>query len=334
MRTKPRPRFRPLAPGGPGASALVGMGAVVPAATHAPITSILIIFELTNDYKIMLPLMISCIIATLLATRLQDASIYTLKLLRRGIDIRSGKALNVLEHVSVREEMRSDLVRVSRRDSIVALISRLLDHAGNTLFVVDERDRLLGLVTADEIRPVMADAASMGGLIIADDVMAPEGFPIIAPDESLADAMRVLGTYRGEVPVVEEGRLVGALWPETLIERYNSETFKRDMAHSMASTMTHGRKEELLPAVQNTVVSEIPAPAAFIGKSIRELDIRRRFGVSVLMIKRATQKGGAELHGAAGAEYVFRAGDIMLALGSPDGLRDLQRGRAQSEARS
>jgi CIC family chloride channel protein len=103
----------PTATGGTGAYALVGMGAVVGAATHAPITAILIIFELTGDYDIILPLMICCIIATLLATRIQKPSIYTMKLLRRGVDVHRGRAVNVLDNVSVRELVRPNMVTVS-----------------------------------------------------------------------------------------------------------------------------------------------------------------------------------------------------------------------------
>ncbi|MCK5076585.1 MAG: chloride channel protein, partial [Calditrichia bacterium] len=79
-----------------GAYALVGMGAVVAGATHALITAILIIFELTNDYKIILPLMIACIIATLMTGKFQKESIYTLKLVRRGINIFKGQEINLL----------------------------------------------------------------------------------------------------------------------------------------------------------------------------------------------------------------------------------------------
>jgi len=61
------------------------MGAVVAAATHAPITAILIIFEMTGDYRVILGLMVSCILGTLVAQRIRHESIYTIKLARRGI---------------------------------------------------------------------------------------------------------------------------------------------------------------------------------------------------------------------------------------------------------
>ncbi|MCK5453125.1 MAG: chloride channel protein, partial [Calditrichia bacterium] len=84
-----------------GAYSLVGMGAVVAGATHAPITAILIIFEMTGDYAIILPLMISAIIATVLTTKLKKESIYTLKLIRRGVDLFRGREVNILKALTV-----------------------------------------------------------------------------------------------------------------------------------------------------------------------------------------------------------------------------------------
>jgi CIC family chloride channel protein len=309
-----------------GAYALVGMGAVVAAGTHAPITAILIIFELTGSYTIILPLMISCIIATLLATRLQRASIYTLKLLRRGVDVQRGRAVNVLQHVHVRELMRADVVTVGPEEGLSALIGKFIDHPGSTVFVTDEDRALEGLITADQIRPVMQDPAALAALIIAQDVMAAGDFPKVRPDDSLADVMRHLELYRGEVPVLESGRLVGVIWPGDVIERYNTEVFKRDMAGSMASALTPEGKQGLMPAASDTVVAEIDVPRRFIGRTIGELNIRQDYRVSVLMIKRTSDDGEEQLDASPTADHVFAPGEVMLVLGRDSDLPHLRRG--------
>ena len=74
-----------------GAYALVAMGAVVAGATHAPIMSILIMFEMTSDYHIILPLMLSCIASSLVASTLKKGSIFTTKLRRKGINLHMGR---------------------------------------------------------------------------------------------------------------------------------------------------------------------------------------------------------------------------------------------------
>jgi CIC family chloride channel protein len=311
---------------GPGAYALVGMGAVVAAGTHAPITAIVMIFELTGEYKIILPLMITCIIATLLSTRLQAASIYTLKLLRRGVDIHGGRAVNVLQDVPAREAMRTEMTTVAPYDSLGHLLSVFMDHPGTTLFVVDKKRRLLGTVTASELGPAMGDASALSSLVITEDLMARHGVPAVGPEESLAEVMRMLGTYPGEIPVLSNDVLTGVIWPQDVIERYNSELFKRDMARGLVSAVSRESKVGLAPAVEDAVVAEVGAPSGFVGRSIRDLNIRHDFGCSILMMKRRTASGREKLDAAPTPDFVFQAGDVMLVLGPAKNIRALERG--------
>lgn len=86
-----------------GGYALVGMGGLVAGITHAPITAMLMIFEITNNYTIILPLMTVCIISTLISSRFSNESIYTLKLIRKGIDIFRTRSLDVLKEHTVKK---------------------------------------------------------------------------------------------------------------------------------------------------------------------------------------------------------------------------------------
>lgn len=315
----------PDATAGPGAYALVGMGAVVAAGTHAPITAILIIFELTSEYTIILPLMISCIIATLLATRLQKSSIYTLKLLRRGVDIYQGQHVNVLRHLVVGDVMRDDFILVRPEERLMPVISQFIENPGGTAFVVDGDERLVGVITINEIRPIMADFHAYEPLIIARDMMIERDFPSVAPDDTLDLVMKRLGSYRFAVPVIEDGRVVGVIWPEDVIQRYNAEILKRDMASQMAPSIASGPAVEAIPGVEHMSMADIPAPSSFVGRSIAGLDIRNRYDVSILLIKKK-REGRDDAIGTPSADYVFEPGDVMLVMGPPDKLRRLERG--------
>ena len=318
----------PESTAGPGAYALVGMAAVVAGTTFAPITAIVIIFELTADYKIMLPLMISAIIATLLATRIQTGSIYTIKLLRRGVDIRKGQDIDVLRHVLVRDEMRRDTVTVPPGAGLLPVVSKFIEHPGGSIFVVDDDRRMLGVITADHIRSVMAETSTLEALLIAQDLMEETAIPVVHPEDSLADVMKRLAHYRGEVAVMDNGRLAGVIWPEDVIERYNTEIFKRDMASSMASSLSGSRRAEPVPVVKNTSMVEIPVPTSFVGRSLRSLDIRNRFEVTVLMVKQRDGAGEEVVHASPGADYTFCSGDVLLVIGPNDKVQRLERGNA------
>ncbi|MGD8440593.1 MAG: chloride channel protein, partial [Holophagae bacterium] len=320
--------FWPSASGGPGAYALVGMGAVVAAGAHAPITAIVIIFELTGDYKIILPLMISCIIATLLSTGLQRASIYTLKLIRRGIDVRQGMSINVLEHLHAAEAMRAEGAegaQVGPAEGLLAVMSRFIDRPGEAVFVVDEDGNLQGTITIDDIRPLMADPQVVSSLIIARDLMREDGFPVFHPDDSLDEVMRGFGTYRFQAPVVEGRRLVGSLWPQDVIEAYNAEVLKRDMASRMALTVGNGPVTRPVPGVPNMSMAEVRVPLSFVDRSVGSLDIRNRYKVTVLLIKRPGEGGEEIMDQLPDADYVLKDGDVMLVMGSESRLRRFER---------
>jgi hypothetical protein len=158
-------------------------------------------------------------------------------------------------------------------------------------------------------------------------------FPRVGPRDPLANVMRFMETYRGEVPVLEDGRLVGVIWPEDVIGRYHTEVFKRDMAGSMAAALEQESGPEPVAAASDALVAEVPVPQRFVGRTIGELDIRRHFGVSVLMTKRTLADGGEHLDTHLEADYTFRQGDVMLVLGSHDDLRYLRRGVPPRERR-
>jgi len=315
----------PASTGGPGAYALVGMGAVVGATTHAPITAILIIFELTNDYKIILPLMITCIVATLLATQLKHGSIYTLKLLRRGIDIHGGQTVNVLKSLKVEDVMRDHYLMIGRAEPVMTVVSRFIDQPGDSVFVVDDGCRLAGVITIDEVRPIMADLADLGSLIIAGDMMREEGFPIFRNSDTLDEAMRRFGSFHHSCPVLsEEECVVGTLWPSDVIERYNAEVLKREMASSMALTVSNQRQSQAMPGLHGVNLAEIQVPESFVGQSLGNLDLRQKYGVTVLLIKHCVE-GCEEIEDRVpDASHILRADDRLLVLGSESKIHALE----------
>ncbi len=311
--------------GGPGAYALVGMGAVVGAGTHAPITAILIIFELTNNYKIILPLMITCIIATLLATQLQKASIYTLKLLRRGIDIRGGQTVNVLRNVLVEDVMREGFETIKAPEPVMRVISRFMEQPGDSVLVTGDDGRLQGVITIDEVRPIMGDLAELGGLVIAGDMMREGGYPTFRSGDPLDEAMRRFSGYHHSCPVLDENDApVGSLWPEDVISRYNAELLKREMATTMALTVSNGNHLQTLPGLEGIALAELTAPPSFTGKTLGDLDIRRRCGLTVLLVKHHSAKSDEIVDRVPDAAYVIQEDDHLLVLGAEASIHRLE----------
>jgi len=217
----------------PGAYALVGMGAVVSATTHAPITAILILFELTNDYRIILPLMIACILATQLAMKLDRESIYTVKLTRRGVNVRAGQDLNLLRNIPVREVVVEEVETLAPSERLASLIARMSASEARSFYVLDGDRRLHGVVSMRELRPVLGDADVLRDLVVAADV-ADTRFPSVTIDDSLDTVLVRLDVgYRDELPVLDGERLVGAVRIEDVLARYRHELQRREVVRGV-----------------------------------------------------------------------------------------------------
>jgi len=186
-----------------GAYALVGMGGLVSAATHAPITAILIIFELTSEYTIILPLMITCIISTLVATYLQEGNIYTLKLIRRGVVLHHGREQNVMQDILVESVMRNDITVVPDNAPLTAVIGTFQNHNVSYLVVVNGSDELSGIISFRDIRQALQEP-DLGYLLIAKDVATDEVITV-TPKESIDAALRKMGTTGiSQLPIVDQ----------------------------------------------------------------------------------------------------------------------------------
>ncbi len=272
-----------------GAYSLVGMGAVVAGATHAPITAILIIFELTNDYAIILPLMISTIIATILTTKLKKESIYTLKLVRRGIDLFRGKEVNILRSLNVSVIMNKNPVIIKPDLNFKELLELVVSRPNTQFFVVDHKNKLLGSVSLQDVRRVLLDQEYLTDWLIALDLVN-ENIPRVEASDDLASVMKVFGFYDlEEIPVVdgtEQEKIIGSVLRKDIIDIYNKEIVRRNLSQEISSSVKLLEKIHHIDIVDDYVMAEIPVPFGLIGKSIKETNIRAKFEVQILMVKR------------------------------------------------
>ena len=312
----------------PGAYALVGMGAVASGAMHAPITSILIIFELTNDYRIILPLMIACIISVLITTRLREDSIYTLKLSRRGINLFQGQDVNVLRSLQVSRVMKTNFEQINPDTSLRTLMDLTVSSPHSNFFVVNSRGQLIGTISIHDIRRIIYEYNELKLVVIAYDLMKPiqQSF---TPTDSLDIVMKELGQVSiDEFPVVngENGsQLVGTVAKDDVIDAYNKEMVKRDMITSVSGAIGSMGKFKRIELMDGQILCEIEVPGAFIGKTLQELDLRSRYGTEVIMIKQNfnTEKNEKQHVMMPQPDYHFAFGDSVLIMGSQESLNKI-----------
>ena len=308
-----------------GAYALVAMGGVVGAATHGPIAAILIIFEMTNDYKIILPLMITTIIATLIATRLQKESIYTLKLIRRGIDIFAGREVNVLRSLKVSSVVKQSIELVDERSTFTDVLQKIVRSPHNYIYVTDREGKISGYISMHEIRQTIMDYDNLKNILIAQDLSNPN-VEIVRESDNLDYVMKKFGrTGLDEMPVLADNgddKIVGTIWQTDVISTYNQQIFLRDMSGEMGQSVRNVTKDRRVHVVKDYHLEEIEAPSILIGKTLKEVELRKKYHVELLLIRRKVHQDGRIIteYIQPQARSILQMNDVLLIFGKEKDL--------------
>jgi CIC family chloride channel protein len=297
-----------------GSYSLVGLGAFLAAVTHAPLTALFLLFEMTQlNYNIALPAMIATITALVVARSIESESIDTYTLARQGKTLAIGKERMVLSQLPVATVMHKEVDILSENSSLADVLRKAGETSQATLPVVNSDGELAGLIVTRDLLGVLATGTELGPLVNAYD-LARRNPPVVTPESNLDQAAQMM-EYEAldELPVVElphGGRFLG------LISRRNvSQAFNR-VTVSLAAHETGDRGIFWATGYR---VSRLEIPAGATGKTIRELDPRARYSVSVL----AVQDGGDPEAGFAplGPDRALKPGDMIVAAGRPADLR-------------
>ena len=208
---------------GPGAYTIVGMGAVAGAVLGAPISTILIIFELTSSFTLTIAVMVGVVIASVITQAVVGRSFFTAQLARRGIRIDGGRETSLLESRNVTEIMETDFECVPDGHPLPRVRERLRHVANGELFVTTEDGALLGTITLVDLSEAAFDT-SYDSLLNADDVVR-RNTPALARDASLEDARALLDeSHEDRLAVVEDMEsmtLIGSLRGRDVLHAYN-----------------------------------------------------------------------------------------------------------------
>lgn len=200
-------------PGGApsGAYALLGMGAVLAGTTHASVSAVLLIFEMTGDYGLVMPLMLSAVVATAVSRWLEPESLYTSVLNRRNVRM-PANVPNWVREVGARSLLRPVNQHVAPSAHFQEVVALLLEvPPGEDLYVTDAQGRYMGALVLDALKGHLPDHSLLDATIAAD-VMDTRVRPL-TPDLSLAEvASRFADSPLERLPVVDRDRqLIGTI---------------------------------------------------------------------------------------------------------------------------
>jgi chloride channel protein, CIC family len=299
-----------------GAYALVTMGAVVATTTRAPITAIIMIFEMTQSIAIIPPLMAACVIATVVASFLHRDSIYTMKLVRRGIDLLADRDPNVLKTLFVRDVIDREPELLPASAPFTEVLDLVVRSRHSAFFVVDERGDLLGGISVAELRRLIFEQETLRHVVVAADLVE-SGRPTVTENDDLDTVMQIL-SHQGasELAVVDPGaprRVVGAVHQADVVTAYNQEMLRRDLAGGMTSRVGLAERGQPVDLGGGYVLAQIEAPHHFVGKSLRDLDLRARTGIQVLLLRQP--QGRSEAIRVPAPDDCVAEGDVLVIAG-------------------
>ncbi|MBG56073.1 MAG: chloride channel protein [Deltaproteobacteria bacterium] len=282
-----------------GAYALVGMAAFFGGVAHAPITAILILFEMTGDYQIILPLMLATVVSTIVSRNVSKDSIYTLKLKRRGVLLsQDTQAIDLMQGVTAEMAMNQDTDKVRLDMQLLELMSIFSSKHYHALPVIKQNSELAGLVTIKELDQ-LKNQEELESKTVAD-ILSVNDPPTILPHQPVWMALRHLEAQgEGCVPVIAEigsKKLLGVLRRIDIIRAYNNAVSERaqDQHHDEILNIRKLNRSGLSEVVLN-------ADSPFVGKRVRELSL----GEDTLMVSVRRNNGLRIVRG----ETILHAGD-------------------------
>lgn len=209
-----------------GAYSLVGMALIFSVVANAPITAIVMMFEVTQDYRIIIPLMFSVTITMLMAQQMGEIGIYARELLKRGVRLDGDKKSDPIMTITAGEVMVKN-VEIVWQNMTVDKLTQFIEKSRHTGFpVVNAQGELVGMVTYAEIRKAFESGLDSKVALI-DKIMRSE-VPVATPDDVLVDIVRQMQVYQVDrIAVVEPGnpkRLLGLITRANIMAAYQAES--------------------------------------------------------------------------------------------------------------
>ena len=312
-----------------GAYAVVGMSAMVAGTTHAPITAFLIIFELTGDYKLILPIMICAILSTFVASLIKKDTIYTMKLVRRGIDLFKNSEVSVMQVTKVKDVMDSNVIPLNENTGFNDILEKVIHANEPSYYVIDDDGIFKGSFNVHDIKEIMNEP-SLAGLVVAKDLVPISVNPSIGVSSSLAQCMKKFSLYDAEEMAVvdsdESVRFVGRIGRKDIMNLYNREILRQgtsglNFIQSKLADKPIAQKYVNLP--DGFEINLICVGSLMHMKTMQELDLRRNYGVTVVAINRRSENGEREViipdHVAG-----LKVGDKLVVMGRIEDLKRLK----------
>jgi len=215
----------------PGSYALVAMGAFLAAATHSPMTSIFLLFEITGNYEVIIPIMFASVIGVMVARRLCADSLDSMELSRQGIYLHKGVEANILNSILVESVMIKEFETLQETMSFAEFMEFFPGSKTEYYPVMNKGGKMTGVVSFQDIREIMLEDGLEHVVVMKE--LAETDLIKLFPHDNLTTAIRKFGIKDiGTVPVVDpedHQKILGILKRKDVIDTYNKAILMRDI---------------------------------------------------------------------------------------------------------
>ncbi|MEN8006830.1 MAG: chloride channel protein [Candidatus Krumholzibacteriota bacterium] len=276
-----------------GTFAMVGMASMVGASTGAPLTAILILFEMTGQYTVILPLMLASIGAALVYRSLMSDSIFTFKFAREGRKLNFGRESAILRDFHVEDIMEVNPLTIPVTQGFDGILKLFLTNSDEHYYVVDGGGFLAGRISIHDVKDILHED-NLSKVLIADDIRN-EAPAVVYRRDNLEDCLLKLGHEdSGDLPVLynrDHPVLVGVITRQGVFEVYNREVLQhQDMGINLITG--EARMHDCVELPESYKVQLFTPPESWVGRNLRDLGLRSGYNISVLAVKRRNALGG------------------------------------------
>ncbi len=306
-----------------GAYALAGMAGLIAGTTHAPFLAIIMAFELTQNYGIVLPAMLTAVPAYWVARTLRRSSIYTDELRRRGMRWEGTAQERLMRSLRVQDIMLTDVRLYPATLSLQDIVEVFQGSRQLQIYVGDDEGRLMGIVELHEVKRILGEEDLPPAVMAADLVTE---IPVVTPEDSLVEVNEKLW-FRdlGQLPVVEdveERRFMGVVTRRDVLGAFDREVLRRNALLAKVRTM-EGEGFDYLELPAETRLAKVEVPRSLVGKPLRETGLREERRLSVVAVERVSPQG-VEQRIAPTADTVLKRGDRLVVMGESAEIERLE----------
>jgi len=307
------------------AFSIVGLAAVAASVNSIPMAALVIVLEVTDNYHLIVPLILGIVMSEIVVRYSFKMSVHYLGLKQQGVRLFDGRELNVLKSLKVKQVMSPEFHKINADMSLKAFIRVITAASANIYWVIDSAGKVIGYVSFSDMKPMIMETDQVRSLVLVSEIMNRH-FVSAKPEDDLDYIMKLFGRLNlEELPVVDPrtGKINGTVCRHRVIQLYNQEIFKRETVGDLATQFQTLDQVRYADLDDDFSILEMPAPDIMIHQNLKNLDLRKQWGIQIVLIKRFDSEGKKHVE-TPGPDTTILPEDLIVIVGQRNAVHEFQ----------